>query len=78
MAAAVMGDDAVALVEEEEHLGVPVIGAERPPVMEDDRLAGAPVLVEDLRCRPGCVIVLLLMVSLLFEDCFTETEACAV
>ena len=44
-----MGDDAVALLEEEQHLRVPVVGAERPAVMEDDRLPGAPVLVEDLR-----------------------------
>ena len=39
VAAAVMGDDAIALVEEEQHLGVPVVGAQRPAVMEDDRLA---------------------------------------
>src|SRR3546814_18862107 len=37
MAAAVMGDDPIALAEEEQHLGVPVVGAERPAVMEDDR-----------------------------------------
>ena len=43
-----MGDDAIALLQEEEHLGVPVVGAQRPAVMEHDRLALAPVLVEDL------------------------------
>ena len=39
MAAPVMGDDAVALLEEVEHLRVPVVGAQRPAVMEDDRLS---------------------------------------
>jgi hypothetical protein len=50
MAAAVMRDHAIALREEEHHLRVPVVGAQRPAVMEDDRLRvlGAPVLVEDL------------------------------
>ena len=47
--APVMGDDAVAVLEEEQHLGVPVVARERPAVAEDDRLARAPVLVEDLR-----------------------------
>jgi hypothetical protein len=31
-----------------QHLGIPVVGAERPAMMEDNRLAVAPVLVEDL------------------------------
>ena len=48
MAAPVVGDDAVATLEEEQHLGVPVIGRQRPAVTEDNRLARAPVLVEDL------------------------------
>ena len=48
VAAAVMGDDAIALLEEEQHLVVPVVGGERPAVAEDDGLAGTPVLVEDL------------------------------
>ena len=47
--APVMGDDAVAVLQEEQHLGVPVVGRQRPAVAEDDRLARAPVLVEDLR-----------------------------
>ena len=47
--APVMGDDAVAVLEEEQHLGVPVVGRQRPAMAEDDRLARAPVLVEDLR-----------------------------
>ena len=48
--AAIMGDDTIALADEEEHLGIPVVGAQRPAVVEDDWLGalGAPVLVEDL------------------------------
>ena len=48
--AAVVRDDPEALVEKEHHLAVPVVRAERPAVMEDDRLRvlRAPVLVEDL------------------------------
>ena len=48
MSAPVVGDDAVALLEEEQHLGVPVVGRQGPAVAEHDGLALAPVLVEDL------------------------------
>ena len=50
VAAAIMRDDPVAVVQEEQHLVVPVVGAERPAVVEDDRLRvlRTPVLVEDL------------------------------
>jgi hypothetical protein len=47
VAAAVMGNDAVAPTQEEDHLRVPVVRREGPSVGEDDGLAGAPVLVED-------------------------------
>ncbi len=49
VAAAVVGDDAISFAEEEQHLVVPVVRAERPAVMEDDRLGvlRAPVLVEN-------------------------------
>src|SRR4029434_8957840 len=49
MAAPVMSNDSIPLPEEVEHLGVPVIGAQGPAMMEDDglRVLGAPVLVED-------------------------------
>jgi hypothetical protein len=43
-----MGDDAIALFEEEQHLRVPVIGRQRPAVAEHDGLTLAPVLVENL------------------------------
>src|SRR5512133_3256070 len=49
MAAPVMGDDAIAVLEEEQHLGVPVIGRQGPAVAEHDGLTASPVLVEDLR-----------------------------
>jgi hypothetical protein len=49
MAAPVMGYDAVALAEKIEKLRIPIVGAQRPSVVEDDRLGtlGAPVLVVD-------------------------------
>src|ERR1700678_720080 len=59
MATAVMGDDAIAVVEEEQHLRVPVIGRKRPAMTEHDGLTRAPVLVVDfdavfgLDCRHG-------------------------
>ena len=55
MAAPVMGDDTIALVEEKEHLVVPVVGAQRPAVVEDDRLCGlrAPVFVVNLNAILG-------------------------
>ncbi|MCY1369858.1 hypothetical protein D9M69_569160 [compost metagenome] len=46
--AAVERDDAVAALGEEQHLGVPHVGAQRPTVAEDDGLAAAPVLVIEL------------------------------
>ena len=54
MAAAVMGDDAIAVIEEEQHLRVPVIGRQRPAMAEHDGLTFAPVLVEDLNAVLGC------------------------
>ncbi len=48
VAAPVMGDDAIAVIEEEHHLRVPVIGAQRPAVAENNRLTRAPVLVKNL------------------------------
>jgi hypothetical protein len=51
VAPAIMGDDSVTFVQEEDHLRVPVVRAQRPAVMEDDRLGvlGTPILVEDVR-----------------------------
>jgi hypothetical protein len=46
--APVVGDHAVAVVQEEQRLGVPVVGGQRPAVTEHDRLARTLVLEEDL------------------------------
>ena len=50
VAAPIVGDDSVALVEEVEELGVPVVGTEGPAVMEDERLGGlwSPVFEGEL------------------------------
>src|SRR6266404_3826922 len=48
MASAVMSYDAIVVLEEEQHLRVPVIGRQRPAMAEYDRLTFPPVLVEDL------------------------------
>src|SRR5206468_8473943 len=47
----IMSDDAVSLLQEEEHLRIPVVGAKWPSMMEDDRLSvlRAPVLEVDFR-----------------------------
>jgi hypothetical protein len=47
--APVVGDDTIAVLQEEQHLGVPVVSRQRPAVAEDEGLARTPVLVEDLR-----------------------------
>src|SRR5215468_3126246 len=49
MAAAVMGNAAVAARGQKEHLVFPGVRAQRPAVAEDDGLSTAPVLVIDLR-----------------------------
>src|SRR5882672_4292048 len=53
VAAAVMGDDSIAVIQEEQHLRVPVIGRQRPAMAEHDGLPGAPVLVVDLSAVSG-------------------------
>src|SRR3954451_11308385 len=47
-----MGDDPVTVVQEEQHLGVPVVSREGPTVAEHDRLTRAPILVVNL-CAVG-------------------------
>jgi hypothetical protein len=49
----VMGDDPVAVLQEEKHLVVPVVTGQRPALAENDQLAGAPILVEDLHAVAG-------------------------
>src|SRR5688572_23693098 len=54
MPAPIMGYHPISLAEEEEHLRVPIVGTQRPAVVEDDRLGvlWPPILVED----PGIVL----------------------
>jgi hypothetical protein len=47
--APVVCDDPVTVTQEEQQLRVPVVRGKRPSMTEDDGLARAPVLVEDLR-----------------------------
>src|SRR5437762_12466928 len=49
MAAAVVGDDAKAVVDEKHHLRVPIISRQRPAVTENNGLTFAPVLVINSR-----------------------------
>src|ERR1700756_960753 len=53
--ATIMGDDTITLADEEEHLGVPVVGAQRPTMVENNWLGGLrpPIFVEDLHAIPG-------------------------
>src|SRR6202048_3897713 len=54
MAAAVMSYDAIAMIEEKQHLRVPVVGRKRPTMAEHDGLTSAPVFIENLNavlCR---------------------------
>ena len=53
MAAPVVGYDAIAVLEEEQHLRVPIIGRQRPAVAEHDGLTFAPVLIIDFRAVFG-------------------------
>src|SRR4029077_3155538 len=48
MAAPIVRDDAIAVLEEEQHVRVPIIGRQRPAMAEHEGLPLAPVLVEDL------------------------------
>src|SRR4026207_1101160 len=48
MAAPVVGDDAITLLEEKQHRRVPVISRQWPAVAEHDGLAFAPVLIVDV------------------------------
>src|SRR6185437_15927769 len=49
-----MSDDSIAVLCEEKHLACPRLRRQRPAVAEDNRLAGAPILVVDLSAVLGC------------------------
>jgi hypothetical protein len=61
MAPAIDSDDAVSVLEDEQHLHIPAIGAKRPTMMEDDALALAPVLVKIW--APSLVVTVLMLWS---------------
>jgi hypothetical protein len=63
--ATVVSDHPEALIQEEHHLTVPVVGTQWPAVMKEERLTRAPILVEDLRAIRCC------------EDCHAELLFCA-
>src|ERR1700688_4191371 len=46
MAAAVMGDDPIAVIQEENKLRIPIIGGKRPTVRKHDGRTAAPVFVK--------------------------------
>src|SRR5262245_46583217 len=69
MAAAVMGYDAVALLQEEQHLRVPVISRQRPAMAENDGLTFAPVLVKNLCAVFGCDRTHVLYSSMIARRC---------
>src|ERR1700731_4118830 len=57
MSAPVVGYNAITLVQEEQHLRIPIVGRERPAVAKHDGLTFAPVLVINLDtvfCGDGC------------------------
>jgi hypothetical protein len=49
----VMRDDAKAVIQEEHHLGVPIVSAQWPTVREDNWLSASPVLVENMNSVRG-------------------------
>src|SRR5262249_7878543 len=54
MAAPVDAHHAIAAVQEEKHLGIPVVATKRPAMVENNGLALAPVFVEDLDAVARC------------------------
>src|SRR6266852_571482 len=80
VAAAVMGYDAIAVTQEEQHLRVPIICRQRPPMTEHDGLTLSPVLVEDLNAVFGrdsrhSIVSLLELFRLLCAACAAEANA---
>src|SRR6266480_1659606 len=59
VASSVMGDDAIAVFEEEQHLRVPVVGRQRPTMTEDDGLSFTPIFIIDVDVS-----------AVLFTDCY--------
>src|ERR1700684_3366178 len=49
VATAIMGDHAITMFQEEQHLVVPVVRAERPAMTENHGLSGTPILIKNRR-----------------------------
>src|SRR5713226_4528858 len=49
----IMGDDAIAMIQEKHHLGIPVSRTQWPAMTENNRLSVSPILVIDL-CSVFC------------------------
>src|SRR2546430_17199240 len=49
----IMGDDAIAMIQEKHHLGIPLIRTQWPAMTENNRLSVSPILVIDL-CSVFC------------------------
>src|SRR5581483_3928559 len=49
VAAAIVGDNPIPMIQEEQHLVIPIVRAQRPTVTEHNRLSGPPILVENCR-----------------------------
>src|ERR1700728_2072485 len=48
VAPSVVGDHAVAMMQKKHHLGIPVVGGERPSMVKEERLPFTPILVKNL------------------------------
>ena len=59
VASAVMGDDAEAVVQEEQHLRIPVVGRKRPAMAEDYGLTRTPILVKYLGTVFGGMVLMI-------------------
>jgi hypothetical protein len=85
VAAAVVRDDAVSVIAEEEHLGIPSVRIQRPAMREHDGLSFAPIFVVD-RCavfrRDGIHFHLLLVRSAIIGSddlmAFADLSGCAI
>jgi hypothetical protein len=53
VAATIDSHDTIPLLNEEKHLGIPVVRAERPAMVDDDGLAVTPVFAKDLNAVFG-------------------------
>ena len=77
VAAAVMSNDAIAVIEEEQHLRIPIVGRQRPTMAEDDGLTFAPVLIVDLYPVAGCNCTHVVPSFLLLLPLSTKSARCS-